>query len=81
MLGNIGQCFGNVGRRGAKGVNLDITADFTSIDRSPEDTAPIFYLPFDVVGARHPGMTGARSLVQLIPTAVSFTKSSDISPT
>ena len=38
-----------------------VTAGFTSIDRFPQDTAPIFCLPFDGIGARHPGTAGAGS--------------------
>ena len=41
-----------------------ITAGFISIDRFLQNRAPIFYLCFDGIGARHPGVTlggGARS--------------------
>jgi hypothetical protein len=46
------------------------TAVCVSIDRIPQNTAPICCLPFDEIGARHPGMTygaGAKS-----PTCSSF---------
>jgi len=33
------------------------TAGFISIDRFLQNRAPIFYLCFDGIGARHPGMT------------------------
>ena len=44
--------------------SLLLTAVCVSIDRFPQNTAPICCLSFDGIGARHPGMThdaGAKS--------------------
>ena len=35
---------------------MKVTADFTSIDRFPQDTAPTVCLPFDGIGVQHPGI-------------------------
>ena len=54
---------------------LGDTASFISIDRSEYDAAPALFLPFDGVGARHPGMThdaGALGVGAGIPPGILF---------
>jgi len=49
------------------------------MDRFPEDTAPTFCLPIDDIGARHLGMTGARSLGIAHSTTIPFASINKIS--
>jgi hypothetical protein len=54
-------------RPNGRGPDSSLTAVCVSIDRIPQNTAPMCCLSFDEIGARHPGMThdaGAESPVR-----------------